>query len=97
MSDNGFPASQAVTDTIRSAFDTARLIVLIAILVRRSMEPNGPRVGQQYWAAYSYTWGPSYYYTKRGLLGLRRAPHRRGCPRVTAIARGRANNVLELS
>jgi hypothetical protein len=20
--------------------------------------------GQQYWAAYSYTWGPSHYYTK---------------------------------
>ena len=34
-------ASQAVTDTIRSAFDTARLVVLIAILVRRSMEPTG--------------------------------------------------------
>jgi hypothetical protein len=24
----------------------------------------GPWGGQQYWAAYSYTWGPSYYYTK---------------------------------
>jgi hypothetical protein len=22
----------------------------------------GPWGGQQYWAAYSYTWGPSYYY-----------------------------------
>jgi hypothetical protein len=35
------PALQAVTDTIRSAFDTARLVVLIAILVRRSLEPTG--------------------------------------------------------
>ena len=24
----------------------------------------GPWGGQQYWAAYSYGWGPSYYYTK---------------------------------
>ena len=24
----------------------------------------GPWGGQQYWAAYSYSWGPSYYYTK---------------------------------
>ena len=44
--------------------DAARLVVQTGILVRRSMEPRGPWGGQRYWAAYSYTWGPSYYYTK---------------------------------
>jgi hypothetical protein len=59
------PASQAVTDTIRS-FDTARLVVLIAILVRRSMERTGRWAASNIGQAYSYSSGPSYYYTKWG-------------------------------
>ena len=43
------PARQAVTDTIRSAFDTARLVVLIAILVRRSMERTGRGAASNIW------------------------------------------------
>jgi hypothetical protein len=62
-SGNGIPASQAATDTIPSAFDTARLVVLIAILVRRSMEPTGRGAVNNIWQPIP-TVGPRYCYTK---------------------------------
>ena len=41
--------------------DTARLAVLTPFCAPL-YGAYGPWGGQRYWAAYSYTWGPSYYY-----------------------------------